>query len=480
MLINTAENLIAGQWLAASEGATAQSINPASGAVMGTYAVGTVADVDRAAAVAREVFESSAWVHSPRQRAQVLLDYADRLDAAKEQIARQMSQENGKLLGEAAHEIMVSVSELRYYAGLARNIFGRTTEIEPSLYAMINSEPLGVAAIIVPWNAPVTLLIRSLAPALAAGCTVIVKPAEQTSLLNKAVISLLSDLPDLPAGVVNVVNGGVDVSQRLVTSLDVDVISYTGSTHVGKLIMADAAQTMKRLNLELGGSAPCLVFPDADLDIALAGIAKAAFAHAGQVCMATSRVFVHSSIADQFEQALAERFRQLKLGMMDDPTAGMGPLINQSSVERVLSLVESSTSAAEVLVQGERPGQELSNGSFLSPSLLRVTSSDAPCLKDEVFGPLVSLIRFTDEQEVIKQSNDTRYGLCGSVWTQDLNLGLRVANKMQCGTVWINQHMRTHAEVEVGGYKESGLGRLHGVEGLMEFMHSKHISYKVS
>jgi acyl-CoA reductase-like NAD-dependent aldehyde dehydrogenase len=402
------------------------------------------------------------------------------MEANQGRLAQQMIRENGKLLREAAHEISVSVSELRYYAGLARNIFGRATELEPGLHAWLAHEPLGVAGIIVPWNAPCTLLIRSLAPALAAGCTCVVKSAIQTSLFTNAIFELMDGIEGLAPGVVNFVSGDLEVARALVSSDDVAVLSYTGSTAVGKRIMADASGTLKRLNLELGGSAPCLVMADANIDETADAIAKAVFAHAGQVCMAASRILVHEDIAKQFEEALCERFRAVRLGLMDDPDASMGPLINQASVDRVMSLAKAAARFGEILVQGGEGAGELSSGSFLSPTLLRVNDCGAPSMTEEVFGPLASVLSFKSPGEAISLANSSRFGLCGSVWSGDLDLALACAKQMECGTVWVNQHMRTHAEIEAGGYKESGIGRLHGVEGMLEFMQTKHISYRIT
>ncbi len=477
-MTDSAKLLINGKWRASGDGTVESAIDPASGAVVGEYHVGTMEDMHEAIGAARRAFQSSDWAHAPRKRSQLLLDFADRLEAEQESIAQLMSTQNGKLVREARHELHVSVSELRYYAGLARNIFGKVSELEPSLYAMLTQEPLGVAGIIVPWNAPSTLLIRSLAPALAAGCTCIVKPADQTAVMNARVFALLDGLESLPAGVVNVVAGPVTVSEALVQSEDVDVISYTGSTHVGKLIMASGAATLKRMNLELGGSAPCLILEDADLKTAVAGISRACFAHAGQVCMAASRVFIPRSRADEFQAAFSASFAGVRLGLQSDADAGMGTMIDTASRERVLNMV--SASGAEILVQGEVPGGELAAGAFLSPSLLHVADRSSPILRDEIFGPVMSLIIYDVPAEAIAGANDSRYGLCASVWTGDLGAGQRVAREIQAGTVWINHHMRTHAEIEVGGFKESGIGRLHGVQGLEEFMHCKNVSYSTA
>lgn len=476
---DSARHWIAGQWVGSADGATAESVNPSTGAALGRFADGKAADGQAAIEAARECFETSAWAHQPRVRSQVLLSFADRLEAAKSEVARLMSRENGKLIGEATHEVGAAISELRYYAGLARNIFGRVAEVDHGQFSMLAREPMGVAGIIVPWNAPITLLIRSLAPAIAAGCTSVTKAAPQTALVNAMVFELLADVDGVPAGAVNMLaESGNDVARLLVESPDVDVISYTGSTHVGKLIMAAGAATLKRMNLELGGSAPCVVFADADLDATAAGITRAAMAHSGQVCVAASRVIAERSIAKELETKVAERLGALRLGIADSADSQLGPLIDEASRDRIAGLVDASREVGEVVLEGRAPGGELENGSFISPSLVHVENSDSEFLQQEIFGPLLTIDAFTDEEDAVEKANNTRFGLAASVWSADQQRALRLANRIKSGTVWLNAHLKLHAEIETGGYRESGLGRLHGVEGLDEFLQTKHISWQ--
>jgi betaine-aldehyde dehydrogenase len=471
---------IAGQWVESADGASAESTNPSTGETLGRFSDACFADGEAAISSAQHALEKSSWAHQPRVRAQVLLDFADRLESGKTELAQALSQENGKLLGDAGHEIAAAISELRYYAGLARNIFGRVTEIDQGQYSMLAREPMGVAGIIVPWNAPITLLIRSLAPCLAAGCTTVVKAAPQTALVNAQVFAILSEIEAMPAGVVNMVaETGSDVARLLVDSPDVDVISYTGSTEVGKAIMAAGAATLKRMNLELGGSAPCMVFADADLDQTVAGIVRAGMSHAGQVCVAASRVLAEQSIADEFQSRLADALGALRLGVANEGGSQLGPLIDTASCERIEKLIDATRDVGDLMLQGARPGNGLSGGSFISPSLVRVTDPDAPLLQKEVFGPLLTIDTFADEDEAVKKANNTRFGLAASVWTSDRQRGLRLASSIKSGTVWINAHMKLHAEIETGGYRESGIGRLHGVEGLDEFLQTKHISWQM-
>lgn len=476
---NTARHWIAGQWTDSLDGAMAESINPGTGAPLGVFADGRTADADAAISAARDCFEYSAWAHQPRVRAQVLLDFADKLAAAKDEIAAALARENGKLLGEAGHEVAAAISEARYYAGLARNIFGRVAEVDQGQFSMLAREPMGVAGIIVPWNAPITLLLRSLAPAIAAGCTSVTKAAPQTALVNAKVFELLSEVDGIPPGAVNMLaETGSEVAKRLVDSPEVDVISYTGSTEVGKAIMAAASATLKRINLELGGSAPCVVFADADLDQTAAGITRAALSHAGQVCVAASRVIVDKSIAADLQKKLTDKLSGLKLGLADSPDSQLGPLIDERSTERMAGLITASRDAGEVVLAGERAGGDLASGAFISPSLVHVEDSDSEFLQQEIFGPLLTVDTFSDEDQAAEKANNTRFGLAASVWTADHQRGLRLANRIKSGTVWLNSHLKLHSEIETGGYRESGLGRLHGIEGLDEFLQTKHISWQ--
>lgn len=475
-----ARHWIDGAWRASADGARAASLDPGTGEVLGEFADAGVADGELAIAAARRLFDRSPWSRQPRVRAQVLLDFAARLDAIRPELAARLAAENGKLIGDCAHEIAGAVSELRYYAGLARNIFGRVVDLDHGLRAMLAREPVGVVAIIVPWNAPITLLIRSLAPVLAAGCTAVVKAARETALVNAKVFEQLAAIEALPAGGVNMlVETGSDVSKLLVASPDVDMISYTGSTEVGKQIMAAAAKTLKRLNLELGGNAPCVVFPDADLDVTVAGIVRANLTHAGQVCVAASRVIAHESVVAELEARFAQRLRAVKLGLADDAATELGPLIDAASSERILKLIERSRSRDDVIVAGEKAGGALADGAFVSPSLVHVRDAGSPLLTDEVFGPVLSVQSFADEEEAIAKANASRFGLAASVWTSDLKRAQRVAAAIRSGSVWINAHMRLFPEIETGGYRESGIGRLHGVGGLEAFLETKAVTWEL-
>ncbi|ANN67429.1 aldehyde dehydrogenase family protein [Bordetella bronchialis] len=476
-----ASNLIDGQWRAAHDGQWGDSRNPADGGVLGRYAASSRADADAAIAAARRAFDGPSWARDPRLRQMAMLRWADAVEARADALARLLTLENGKVLGQSRGEIAAAVSEIRYYAGLSRYMPGHVFEVEPGAFSTLLKEPAGVAGIIVPWNAPAVLLIRSLAPALAAGCTAVIKPAPQTALVSAALVAALHETPGLPPGVVNLVSEtGHEVASRLVESPDVDVISFTGSNAVGQRIMAAAAPTMKKLSLELGGKSACLVFEDADVAAAAPALAAAATIISGQQCTAARRVLVHARHYDAMKHALAEALRAQRVGPGLSEGASMGPLIDAAAADSVGARIAQAVDAAdEVLLRGERLGGALANGAFLSPTLVAHRDTHAFFIQEEIFGPLVVIERFEDEAEAIARANHSEYGLSASVWTRDGARAMRVARALKNGTVWINDHNKLFAEAETGGYRRSGLGRLHGYDALIDFQEIKHIYQQV-
>ena len=330
-------HFIGGEWL--FDGGEDSSIDPATGAVIATYRKGSEALADAAVDAARRAFQTTAWAQSPRLRAKVLADLASVMRQREDELVSLIIRENGKKLIDARFEVRNSFEELDFYAGVARTLYGRSLESAPDTFSFMMREPAGVAAVIVPWNAPVILLIRSLAPALAAGCTVVVKPAPQTPLCNAWVMARLAELADLPKGVVNSVNeDGTTVGRRYVASEGVDVVSFTGSSETGKRIMAAAAPTLKRLSLELGGKAPSIVFPDADLDQVVPQLVRGGLLISGQMCIAITRVLVHASIADALADRLVAALRAAKIGSGADPATQLAPLIDLANRDRVVAL----------------------------------------------------------------------------------------------------------------------------------------------
>lgn len=469
-----AMNLIGGRWCHAASGEWGTRLDPATGEVVGRFAASSRTDGEAAIQSARSVFDRSTWSQNPRLRQMVMLRWADRINAQAEELADLLTRENGKVLAQSRGEIAGAISEIRYYAGLARYLPGTVFEVEPGTFSSLLKEPAGVAGIIVPWNAPVVLLIRALTPAMAAGCTAVVKPAAQTSLVTAAVLRALTDDTDIPAGVVNLVcEQEHEVASLLVSSPHVDVLSFTGSNEMGQRIMAAAAPTMKKLSLELGGKAACLVFEDADLGRVAPALAQAATIISGQQCTAARRVLVHASLFEEMKLALSAALSQLKVGPGHEAGVHIGPLIDPASAERInRRIVQAMDEADEVVLKGSRLS---SSSAFLSPTLIAHQDASAFFIQEEIFGPLVVLERFESEGEAVQRANHSVFGLSASVWTQNGARAMRVGRALRKGTVWINDHNKLFAEAATGGYRRSGLGRLHGYDALVDFQEIKHI-----
>ncbi len=467
-----AQHYVGGAWHA--HGDVRPTVEVYSGKDFGSYHDADEALAEEAIRTARIAFDRTNWAHAPRLRAQVLNELADAIVGRREEIVRAIAAENGKVLAHCVHETNAAISEARYYAGLARAIFGRVAEIDEGKQSIFSREAIGVAAIIVPWNAPSTLLLRSLGPALAAGCTVVIKGAYQTSTVNRIFAECLAACSSLPAGVVNVVHGDIEVARRLCTDVDVDAVSFTGSSATGKAIMAGAAPTLKRLSLELGGKAPALVFADADVPTAVQEIVNGMIAHTGQMCTAVARVLVDETAWDSFVPALVDATRAVTVGDPLDDRVRMGPLFDEASVERYQANLDAAAQSGPTLLAGAvEEGHPRDN--VVTPALYEIEATDHRLVQDELFAPIVMVERFASDQDAVLSANSTRYGLAASVFTEDQARARRVARALKSGTVWINCHNRLFAEAETGGYRDSGLGRLHGLEGLAPFMETKHV-----
>ncbi|MET9790351.1 aldehyde dehydrogenase family protein [Streptomyces canus] len=463
-----ARHYIAGQWTDSAQ--RTESLNPATGEVLGTFADGGAEEARAGIAAARLAFDTTDWSRDRHLRAKALFEMAGLLEERREEFITLLARENGKILGEAAFEIDLTIPKLRYYGSLALSDHGGAAEVKPGLYSMTLREAAGVAAVIAPWNSPVVLAVRSFAPALAAGCTVVMKLPAQTGLVNGLLSELVAATTSLPAGVLNIfTESGNEGAPLLVSSPKVDVVSYTGSTVVGRKIMEQASATLKPLSLELGGKSPMIVFDDADLDVTVPVLTKAITTFTGQFCMTGSRILAQSGIADELRRRMIASLEAVKVGPGDDPSSDMGAMIDERNAERVEGVVADAAAYAKVLLQGER------KGAFIHPSLVEVDDVSSPIVQQEVFGPVATFEVFDSEAEAIGRANATEYGLAASIWTRDVDRPLRVAREIKAGTVWTNTWAVVHDQFEEGGFKQSGMGRLNGMRGLEEFQETKHL-----
>jgi betaine-aldehyde dehydrogenase len=472
-LIDIARHWIDGSWLESER--VADSYNPASGELLGRFADGGEAEARAAVDAARNAFAATAWRRDPALRSRALLELAELFDARAPELALMLTRENGKTLTEATGEVGAPSATLRHNAAQALTDVGTAAEVAPGRYFSSLAEPVGVVAIIVPWNAPVALFIRSLGPALAAGNTVAAKLPGKTALTNALMAELVSQARSLPAGVVNMfTESGNTGAPFLVESVDVDMVSFTGSTQVGRQIVAAGAKTLKRINLELGGKTPMIVFDDAALATTIPMLAAAVTTFAGQNCMAGSRILVQRGIADQVREHLGERLTQVAVGPGEEENTQMGPLIDPAAVARVDRIVEDSAGYAKAIVRGGPVTDgPLAAGAFYRPSLIEVEDLSAPIIQQEIFGPVATFEVFDDEKDAVHRANATEFGLAAGVFTRDVDRARRVSREINAGTVWTNTWLAMHPGFEEGGDKQSGLGRLRGARGLAEFQQIK-------
>lgn len=473
-----AKHWVGGDWVAS--GTERPSLDPATGSAFGSYYDGG-ADVAAAAiSAAAGAFVAGGWRSDPMVRSTALSHLADAYQARLHEVIATLCLENGKTGPEAGFEASMIVRCLRFAAGLALQTYGRAVDTVPGRQTITLRQPVGVAGLIVPWNSPAYLGIRALAPALAAGCTAVLKYPAQAAHSAHLTADILSSVPELPAGVVNLFSeSGSEGAKLLVESPQVPVISFTGSTRTGRLIAQAAAVHLKRVGLELGDKTPHLIFDDADLQALLPVLEKSSTVFAGQFCMTGSRIIVQRGIAERVRDGLAERLKRVKPGPAADPSSDMGPLIDKASVARVDGAVEEAIAAgARVILRGG-PAQEphLADGAFYHPTLLEVTDSKLAVVRNEVFGPVQTLQIFDTEDEGVALANDTDYGLSACVWSRDADRPLRVSRRLEAGLVCINGWANVAVEFEEGGYKSSGVGRLGGLGGLDDFLEYKQIAH---
>ncbi|MCM2476313.1 aldehyde dehydrogenase family protein [Rhizobium sp. CG5] len=472
--------LIDGQWRDAGAGGTFETHDPASGQMLALLAEGTADDVDAAVASARQALTSHEWRGlTPSARGKLLGKIADLIDAHVEELAELETLDQGKSYKTGRFgEIPASAEQFRYFAGFCTKILGTTIPTSISyqpagkqIFAYTTREPIGVVAAITPWNSPMLMAAMKLAPALAAGCTVVLKPAEETSLTALRLGELMLEA-GLPKGVVNIVTGfGEIVGTALTAHPDVDKVAFTGSTEVGRMIVGAAQGNLKKLTLELGGKSPAIILADADMALAIPGVARGIFSNSGQVCVAGSRVYAHRSVYDQVVDGLSKAASALTLGHGLDPATDLGPLVNRKQADRVAGFIrDGRADGAEIAAGGRQDGEF---GTFFEPTVVTSVRPDMRLMREEIFGPVVAVTPFDDPDEAIVYANDSPYGLAGSVWTQDLSSAHRLAASVKAGTIWINCHSYFSPELPKGGHRQSGWGYENGAPGLDNYLETK-------
>jgi betaine-aldehyde dehydrogenase len=479
--VTTYQNFIAGEWRG-SKGGLFDVSSPANGELLYRAQRSTVEDVRAAIAAAREAFETNEWRDDPNVRTAALTKFSAAVHERHQDLATLLTRESGKPFPISRGEALRLAETTSYFAGLTRWIFGRSQVPQPNSLSLIMREPVGVVAIVVPWNAPLALLARAIAPALAAGNAVVVKPASYTAGSTVELGKIFESIPEFPKGIVNIVTGpGDPVGAELAKHDDVDMISFTGDSGTGREIMRMAAGNLKKVSLELGGKSPTIVFADANFDRAIRGAINAAsFYNAGQICIAGTRVLVEESVHQAFVEKVKESVPKMKVGPGWEKGVEVGPVISEAQLKKITGYIEQGKKEARLVVGGERLTQgELAKGYFLAPTVFDEMPPDAHIAQEEIFGPVLGITAFKDLDEAIRIANNTKYGLVASAWTKDINKAMKIATRVRAGSIWINTFGKMFQSTEMGGFKQSGLGRQYGLEGLFEYTELKHINIQI-
>lgn len=478
--ITETELFIDGRWEPSSSGKTFPTINPATEETLAEVAEGTEDDVDRAVRAARRALEDGPWAKmSARDRGALLHRLADAIEREREELAVLETLDNGKRIGDSRDvDVPLCVEGLRYYAGYADKIYGKTIPVSGPFLTYTRREPVGVAGQIIPWNFPMVSAVWKWAPALAAGCTIVMKPAEQTPLTALRLARIAKDA-GVPDGVINMIPGdGPTTGAAIVRHPGVDKISFTGSCEIGQTIMREAASTLKRVTLELGGKNPNILFADCDLDQAIAQSHNGLYWNQGQVCSSGSRLFVEDKVYDQVVEKIAERNRKYKVGDPFDPETEQGPQVDRTQFEKVMRYIQlGRQQGAECVTGGKRWGDR---GYFIEPTLFANVKDEMTIAKEEIFGPVLCALRFSDLDEVVERANRTAFGLSAAVWTRDIKKAHVMANKIKAGTVWVNCYYALDLGAPFGGFKMSGIGREFGEEGILAYTELKTVAVNLA